>query len=164
MRAILLAGIAAVLACAPAVAGEPWIAPGDSQVRHDIELLVDEGVMNLPISSWPIAVSDLAAALKRAGTPSGGSDAEDRHNLTPAQQAAVRRLKRLTGEYDSPRVVEARVAARPTVLRGFEDTPREEAELRAWASGFFGERWGGRLEVGVVGDPDDDLPVRLDGS
>jgi hypothetical protein len=164
MRAILLAGVAAILACAPAAAGEPWIAPGDVQVRHDIELLVDEGVMNLPISSWPIAVSDLAAALKRAGAPVGGSDRHTGQGLTPSQAAAVRRLKRLTGEFDSPRVVEARVAARPNVLRGFEDTPREEAELRAWASGFFGERWGARLEVGVVGGPDDNLPVRLDGS
>jgi hypothetical protein len=55
-------------------------------------------------------------------------------------------------------------AARPLVLRTFEDTPREEAELTAYAAGFVGSRFGGRLEVTGVADPDDDKSVRLDGS
>ena len=46
-------------------AGEPWLAPGDVQVRHDIQLLVDAGVINLPMSAWPIAVSDLATCAGR---------------------------------------------------------------------------------------------------
>jgi len=152
-------GALALLACAPVRAGEPWIAPGDARLRHDIELLVDEGVIDLPISAWPIAVPDVAAALAEAAARQQ-QDLE----LTAAQSAAVARLKRYTGEYDSPRVLEARAAARPTVLRTFEDTPREEAEIRGYASGFFGDRWGGRLELGVVTDPDDDQSVRLDGS
>ena len=54
----------AVLAVArPAGAGEPWIAPGNLQVRHDLQLLVDSGVIDLPITYWPIATSDLAHAL-----------------------------------------------------------------------------------------------------
>jgi hypothetical protein len=48
-------------------AGEPWIAPGNVQVRHDIQLLVDSGVMDMPMSGWPIATSDLARALDHMG-------------------------------------------------------------------------------------------------
>ena len=33
------------------------------QVRHDIQLLVDSGVIDLPMTYWPIAASDLANAL-----------------------------------------------------------------------------------------------------
>jgi hypothetical protein len=50
------------------------------------------------------------------------------------------------------------------VLRTFADTPREEGELTAWTSGFLGHRWGLRLEVTGVVDPDDDQTVRIDGS
>ncbi|MGL6223305.1 MAG: hypothetical protein ACRC6L_06945, partial [Steroidobacteraceae bacterium] len=49
----------------PVGAGEPWIAPGNVQVRHDVQLLVDSGVIDLPMSAWPIAASDLANALDK---------------------------------------------------------------------------------------------------
>ena len=55
-------------------------------------------------------------------------------------------------------------AARPTTLRTFMDSPREEGELTGYASGFVGARFGGRLEVSGVVDPDDGEDVRLDGS
>jgi hypothetical protein len=54
-------------------------------------------------------------------------------------------------------------AANPVVLRTFEDTPREEAEIGGTLSGA-GERFAGRLAVQLVSDPDDDKSVRLDGT
>jgi len=60
--------------------------------------------------------------------------------------------------------VEVRGAVRPSVLRTFDDEPREEAQFIGWASGFFGNRWGARLEVQAVVDADDDDTVRLDGT
>ncbi len=155
----------------PADAGEPWIAPGNVQVRHDIELLVDSGVIDLPITYWPIATSDLAHALEIAGqgggstgSPTAAEDGRGESSWSPAQQAALTRLRALASEGHATLVTEVSGAARPTVLRGFQDTPREEGELTAYAAGFFGERWGGRLEVTAAADPDDDENFRLDGS
>lgn len=153
-KPLLVAALVGVLCVAPAHAGEPWLAPGNVQARHDIQLLVDEGVINLPMSGWPIAVSDLANALSRV---SGAGQ-------TPAQSAAVARLRKIASEGQPTHGIEVRAAARPTVLRTFDDEPREEGELTAYTAGFLGERWGLRLELTAAADPDDDEPLRLDGS
>jgi hypothetical protein len=147
-------------------AGEPWIAPGDLQVRHDVELLVDSGVIDLPITYWPIATSDLAYALGQISNSAAKSKGATTHEagLTAAQRAAVARLRRLAAEGAATLGFEIDAAARPTTLRTFEDTPREEGELTGYAAGFFGDRFGGRLEVTAVANPDDDETVRLDGS
>ena len=174
MKGSIVACLAGVLACATAFAGEPWLAPGDTRARLDLQLLVDEGVIDLPVSGWPIAVSDIAAALARvpesrpspqpSPASSGERGGEGPSGLTPAQSAAITRLRKLAAEGRPSLGVEVRAAARPTTLRTFEDEPREEGELTGWASGFLGDRWGGRLEVSAVVDPDDDEAVRLDGS
>jgi hypothetical protein len=180
--------LALVLASSGAVAGEPWLAPGNMQARHDLQMLVDDGVLDLPVSGWPIAVSDIAAALSRVpatrpsprpspaaageggGIPSpatageGGRRPGEGTRLTPAQFAAVARLRKLASEGRPELGVEVRAAARPTQLRTFADEPREEGELTGWASGFLGDRWGGRLELTVVADADDDDTFRYDGS
>ena len=174
MKGSIVACLAGVLACATAFAGEPWLAPGDTRARLDLQLLVDEGVIDLPVSGWPIAVSDIAAALAHvpesrpspqpSPASSGERGGEGPSGLTPAQSAAITRLRKLAAEGRPSLGVEVRAAARPTTLRTFEDEPREEGELTGWASGFLGDRWGGRLEVSAVVDPDDDEAVRLDGS
>jgi hypothetical protein len=165
----LVFGLAAAAFAMTASAGEPWLAQGNVQVRHDLELLVDEGVINLPISAWPIPVSDLAAALSRVGKqPVESSTAAGRAvapvSLSPAQAAAVQRLRRYAREGQPQIGSELRITNRPVDLRTFADDPREQAEVSAWVSGFMGDRWGGRLQVRGVSDPDDDQPLRLDGS
>jgi hypothetical protein len=164
--ACLAACLAGMLACAAAVAGEPWLAPGDTRARLDLQLLVDEGVIDLPVSGWPIAVSDIAAALARtpAATPVGDDGGERSSPLTPAQSAAVARLRKIASEGHPTLGVEVGGAVRPPVLRTFADEPREEGEFSAWASGFAGNRWGGRLELTVVADAEDDNTFRYDGS
>ena len=157
-----------------ASAGEPWIAPGNTQVRHDVQLLVDSGVIDLPVSAWPIAASDLANALGRISeatsrTPGlagegGGQGSANSKPLTAAQLAAVARLRSLVSEGNATLGVEVGAAARPTQLRTFADTPREEGEVSLYAASFVGARFGGRLQVTGAIDPDDDRPGRLDGS
>ncbi len=164
-----------------ASAGEPWIAPGNTQVRHDVQLLVDSGVIDLPMSAWPIAASDLANALGRipespspSSAPMAATAAEGRGEgsgkkgsakaLSAAQLAAIARLRSLASEGKATLGVEVGAAARPTQLRTFADTPREEGEVSLYAASFVGTRFGGRLQVTGAIDPDDDRPGRLDGS
>ena len=184
MKHLALAVLALGAAAAPAHAREPWIAAGDTRVRHDVQLLVDSGVIELPMSAWPIPAADLSAALARVDTltptlsrqggrgsrsPSPASAGEGRgegRSLTPAQAAAIARLRKLVGSGDDGHDLGLQVsaAARPTTLRTFEDTPREEGELTGWIAGTVGDRWGGRFELTGAVDPDDDEAVRLDGS
>ena len=80
MKRTILMVLAGLLAGTVAFAGEPWLAPGNLQARHDIQLLVDDGVIDIPLSQWPIATADLAQALAAAERKyglfkeSGGAD------------------------------------------------------------------------------------------
>ena len=103
--------LAGLLAGTVAFAGEPWLAPGNLQARHDIQLLVDDGVIDIPLSQWPIATADLAQALAAAERKYGlaeessgadgkaGEKASDKaawgFTLSNAQFAALTRLRAL---------------------------------------------------------------------
>jgi hypothetical protein len=166
---MLAIGMVTAATIPAASAGEPWLAAGSVQLRHDINRLVDEGILDLPLTSWPIATSDLASALDRA------RDAADKATtsgvaqgtvpaLSAAQTAALERLGKVANAGHATLGVEVSGASRPLDLRGFEDTPRETAEFTGYAAGFFGSRLGGRLEVSAAANPSDDETVRLDGS
>jgi Capsule assembly protein Wzi len=149
-------------------AGEPWLAPGDIRLRHDVQRLVDDGVIDLPVSTWPLAASDLAYALSTLPADSaatgGQKGSTTARPLSAAQAAAVARLRQVAQEGVPALVGEVGAAARPTQLRTFADTPREEGELSVYAAAFVGRRFGGRLQATGAVDPDDDRPARLDGS
>ena len=139
-------------------AGEPWVAPGDLQVRHDLELLVDGGLLNIPLSQWPVPASDISAALEAI------DDATPARQLTMAQSAAVRRLRQLVSPESTGAFYELAAAARPEELRTFWDEPRAVYQGSIGAAGFVGDRFGGRLELTVVDSPPDGDNYRPDGS
>lgn len=155
-RILLLA--AALLGGAQASAGEPWVAPGNLQVRHDLELLVDSGLLNIPLSQWPVPASDISAALEAI------DDARPERQLTQAQSAAVRRLSQLVSPESTGAFYELAAAARPEELRTFWDEPRAVYQASIGAAGFVGDRFGGRLELTVADSPPDGDNYRPDGS
>ena len=107
MKRTILMVLAGLLAGTVAFAGEPWLEPGNLQARHDIQLLVDDGVIDIPLSQWPIATADLAQALAAAERKYGlfkeSSGADDKagdkaawgFTLSNAQFAALTRLRAL---------------------------------------------------------------------
>ena len=42
----------------------PWVTPDDVLVKHDLQILTDAGLLNIPINTWPIAWGDVAYNLK----------------------------------------------------------------------------------------------------
>jgi hypothetical protein len=134
---------------------DPLARPGDMRLRHDIRLLVDERIINVPMTTWPIPWGDIADQLSRASaTPS-----------SPEIAAAVMRLRdRARWELD-PRewyvTGWASVAAEPRVIRTFEDTPREEAEA-GLAFSWTGNRFTLNLSAAYANDPDDGEEFRPD--
>lgn len=160
-RALL--AVATLLVGASAGAGEPWLAPGDLQARHDVELLVDSGLMNIPISEWPISVADLAQALSKIEGDPAETTGASKPVLTRAQSAALSRLQALMNT-DTVAFFEARAAARPEELRTFWNEPRDVYEGAVGVAGFVGDHFGGRLEVAVVDSPADGDNFRADGS
>lgn len=150
--------IALAFANTPAHAA-PWIAPGDSWLRADIQLLADAGVIQRPVNTWPVSLPDIAQDIAGVDMPA---------TLDAAEQAALVRLRRLLRA--EMRVGERRYSARlglaasPERIREFSDTPRGELEAEV-ASEYTGERVAVRVQAQLVQrDRADDRRLRPDGT
>jgi hypothetical protein len=55
-----------MMLAALSVHADPLARPGDMLLRHDLRLLVDEGVLDLPMNTWPIPWGDIFDQLNRA--------------------------------------------------------------------------------------------------
>lgn len=155
-----LLGWAVLLFCcwARVAAADPWLAPGDLALRSDIQLLADEGVVRTPVTSWPLSWADVVRDLNAVRsvdlrTPS----------LQDAYERVRREARRNTRVGIVGRHVEVLAAENPIRVRGFDDTPREEAEFGGGVD-WIGDRFATRLQVRRVLDADDGKNVRLDGS
>ena len=149
-----LMGVAAM----PAVA-DPWARPGDLALRHDIRLLADAGLITSPVNGWPIPWATVAADLRRTAAP-GDVPPE----VLAAKTRVVQRLALVKGLSGPQPNAKAGVRTDPFWLRTFEDTPREEIEVRAGVS-WMGDRFAARGQVTFAPEVlDGDREWRADGS
>ncbi len=47
------------------VLAKPWLDAGDMKLRHELQLLSDAGLLNAPLTTWPLASKDIEANLKQ---------------------------------------------------------------------------------------------------
>lgn len=148
-----------VLACilvAQQARADPWLSPGDVQVRQDVELLADTGVIKAPITTWPIPWGSIAAQM----------DSVDPSKLSEAQQLAYERLM------DGIRAVQAggdqtgyKLEAAPgrPPMTWFGDATRGKEEAGASWSGYNGNL-AFRFNATAVYGSRDHQRLRFDGS
>lgn len=135
-----------------------FLPANDARLRDDLSLLVDEGVINLPVNEWPLAREDVSQAVARVKH-------EDLHDL-----ALQRTLSRVVAATTVPadladwRLREVSVTAgHAGLLRNDSTLGRDNFELRA-TGGAATDRYGIQLSATGVIDPDDGQNLRLDGS
>jgi hypothetical protein len=151
-----LAGCVALLLLATTARPEPWLAPGDLLLRHDLELLNDSGAMRLPLTTWPLSTDDLRRGLSEIRPD----------ELTEAEREAWERISSELAWQSDEEVhweAAASLAEEPRRIRTFADTPRAEAEASA-ALSWAGSRLALRLEATLAANPLDDDEVRPDGT
>ena len=161
MRILALA-VALLIAPIVSTAG-PWIDPGDTGLRHDIQLLADAGVITVPVTQWPLSWGDVLAFSDEPGRVLSTAEAAALARVQRAGKAA-----RATGEWRPS--VAASAGTKGLTLRNFEATPRENGELNLGLE-WTGDRTALRLQGQYVNDPDgdfgnpgDDKEWRTDGS
>ena len=138
-----------------AARAEPLAQPGDMQLRHDINLLVDEGMINVPVAAWPIPWADIRDQLTRlTSVPDSDLIIAALHRLRDRS-----RWELDSGEYNF--TAWASAAAEPRVIRTFEDTPREDVEA-GLALSWTGTRFTINLSGTYVDDPVDKDEFRPD--
>lgn len=152
-----VACIALLLAGAASLRAEPWIAPDDAGLRHDLQLLSDAGVIRAPLTTWPVSWAPIIQATL-----------QDRieHSLLPGELAALQRVQtraRREMETEFHREFRVSLQERERLLRTFDYAPREEGEVQGTAS-WIGNRFAGRLSLTSVTSPEDGKSVRFDGS
>jgi hypothetical protein len=143
-----------MLAIAPAQASG-WLEPGDLRLRNDLTTVVDAGRLNLPMSGWPIPRSDVCDAL-----PPAAAAAANAQSI-----AVVEALARLRSycQADLERTRAYASVGDVGDLRGFSAEPRADAVLGIDTT-LAGERWSARIEASANEDPQDDQPLRPDGT
>jgi len=154
----LLAWLALALFVAAPVRADPWIAPGDARLRHDLELLADAGIVRAPLTAWPVSWAEVA---RDVGGLSLDAGKPDWLRAALARVQASARVATRTGIFEA----NARIAGSelPMALRRFGDVPREEGELSAGAQ-YTGHRFAYRLQATAVADASDGREFRADGS
>ncbi len=155
----LAAAVGAVLcALATPSPAERWIDPGDLAFRSDLQLVSDAGLYDGPVTTWPVAVDDLARVFLHYEPPV---------DLKPwVRDAALRIARRVSAEADRDGwAVRASVhgANDAERLRGFADTPREQAGAALTVDGHTGSL-DYRLAASYLPDAADGRDARLDGS
>jgi len=110
---IFIACVLALIEVKPLQAS-PWVMPDNLLIRHDIQILVDSGALNIPISTWPIAWGDIAYNLTK-----------NESEMSLIEIASFQRIKDalidaemggLSGQTD------IKVAKNPTPFTWFNDT------------------------------------------
>ncbi len=148
----------AALIVATAAFADPWIAPGDAQLRHDLELLADAGLVRAPLTAWPVSWAEVERDVGRARMDS---------SRPPWLSAALARVRATAhgaarvGSIDGNLRIGG--SENPMALRRFGDVPREEGEVSAGVQ-YTGHRFAYRLQATGVVDADDDQSFRPDGS
>ncbi len=136
---------------------EPWAGPGDTRLRNDLQLLNDTGLINIPLTAWPVAWVDIYTSLtdNQIG------------EISPEAWAAYSRVRRRARNEMGVGLTVFELAAsaseNPRIVRSFENTPREEAEVTAGLS-WVGERFSFNLRATYVDNPVDGDEVRPDGT
>ena len=151
-------GLALLLLASGWVQADPWLAPGNLALRHDIELLADAGIIRGPVMTWPMSWPDISRDVLAAADTAQGD---------PSIDKALARVKRAAraAQQDGPGGLELRAAGSSDApeWRAFSDQPREQGEVSV-ASSWMTERFAARVQVTGVASPTDDKSVRLDGS
>ncbi|MBS0373485.1 MAG: hypothetical protein JSR73_02825 [Proteobacteria bacterium] len=117
----------------------PFLAPGDSRLRHMVSLEADtnEGLLQ---TTWPLPTAALADderdKLRGYDQPGSASDA---------------------GWFLS-------AAEKPSLLRTFSDTPREQGEAGVQAGWAAGDYAGGAFRISYAVRPQDGMHFRFDGT
>lgn len=154
-KSLALAAALGLLASSGLVHARPWIEPGDMRARHSLQWLVDQGCLNIPLSTWPVMWADISPALDN---PDAAAFCRD--------SLAWRYLRFERDFHASERLqasLTAGAASREPLFRDFAGGAREEGEIAARL-----EWVGGGLAVGLAGsyshDPRDGDRARYDGS
>ena len=120
----------------------PWAIPGDLVLRHDIQVLVDSGVINIPMTTWPLAWGDIAYNLSKT-----------EQEMTSFELASFQRIKEALLEEEIGGIsanTSLKFAKNPETVTSFNDSVGARSEIEG-ESTYLGENFAINLHVNKRG-------------
>ncbi len=138
------------------VLSAPWVDVSDIYLRADIQALADEGIITVPVNTYPLMWSGIAVDLAKT-EPS---------TLTPALAQAFARVnfyyRNAVGNKGNTRI-KAVAATDPARFQHFGSDYREKGELQV-SHEYMGERFAYKIAASANYEPTDSKEARLDDS
>ncbi len=137
---------------------KPWLDPGDVRLRHELQLLSDSGMLDAPITTWPLASKDIEANLKK---PKEGEVI--RPELQYALDSVRRRL--VEEDYRKGYKLEAKARTKELLIRDFSGEGRDKGSISydgEWGSPRFDLRL--KASIADKSSHPNDKTFRLDES
>lgn len=118
------------------VVARPWLDPGDMKLRHELQLLSDAGMLNAPLTTWPLASKDIHEQLKKP---------KDNETILPSLKYALDNVSsRLVKEdYGAGFNLSVDVISKEVLIRDFSGKGREKTNVSydaQWGSQYFDAR------------------------
>ena len=124
------------------VQASPWAMPGNLILRHDIQVLVDSGVINIPITTWPLAWGDIAYNLSKT-----------EREMTSFELASFQRIKEALLEEEIGGIsanTSLKFAKNPETITSFNDSVGARSEIEG-ESTYLGKNFAINLHVNKRG-------------
>lgn len=139
-----------------ALKSEPWIKTTDLQLRSDIELLSDIGVIKVPITTYPLMWAGIIKDIDNTNIQDVAADYK-------AVYWRVKKSGKAALSNRPKRLLNASVASSEQLFRSFGDSIRGKAELTA-SSSNLSKRFAWNIQVNRISDPLDGDSFNYDGS
>ena len=124
------------------VQASPWAMPGNLILRHDIQVLVDSGVINIPITTWPLAWGDIAYNLSKT-----------EQEMTSFELASFQRIKEALLKEEIGGIsanTSLKFAKNPETITSFNDSVGARSEIEG-ESTYLGKNFAINLHVNKQG-------------
>lgn len=140
------------------VYAKPWLDTGDMQLRHELQILSDAGVLDAPLTTWPLSSRDIHERLKQP--------VEGRTLLPVLQEVLDDINQRLAEEdYGSSSKIIGKARSKELLIRDFSGEGREKASISydgQWSSPVVDLRL--KATIADKSDHPSDKAFRLDES
>jgi hypothetical protein len=126
-------GVLSTLVLSLPTEANPWLDAGDMKLRHELQILSDEGVLDAPITTWPLVSKDINRSLEKT--------ANQKSKLEPEIMGVLNSVnQRLAAEdYGSGFKLEAKARTKKLLIRDFSGEGREDASVS------YDGHWGNSL-------------------
>jgi len=127
-RQYCVLSIFSVLVLSSSTNANPWLDAGDMKLRHELQILSDAGILDAPITTWPLVSKDIHRSLKKSADNNAGNN---KANLQPELMEVLSNINQRLAEedYGSSFKLEAKARSKRLLIRDFSGEGREKASV-----------------------------------